>query len=245
MCEKITCTACYIWLQSVGHGQKNPLSYAQYIWPCHLRAAQPLMDPPLPLYVVVRSQLPTTALETFISLVTREVHTEYILLSRNAAQACVSYTIFVGGKVTMEITKESSLLSDNFKNVLIEVSPSEMEDVSCYFSRMVNKVGYNWFDSRCLLPLFRPSRDNVFVEDVDESMDPSKLGSVFCSQMGVLALRNALRAKGENGQLVEDLRNLNSRLTSPHTLYSVVKLYGHEVDGVELSRLVDERKRMG
>lgn len=199
----------------------------------------------IPFYVVIRSKLPCTFIESMISkVVTHEVHTEYMLLNDNPNQVVMTYTAFVNNKVSMDVTLERSVLSEDFKNVLIEVSPVEMENICAFFSKMVGRVKYNWFDSRILLPLFRPRRDNVFVEDVEEGIEPDKISQVFCSQMGVLALRACLDARGENGALHDELHCLNSRLTSPHALYSTVKHHGMQVDGRELLALIRERQTM-
>lgn len=153
----------------------------------------------------------------------------------------MSYTAFVGSKATMEINREDSILSDDFKNVILEITTEELEKLSHYLTGMVNKVPYNWFDSRVLMPLFPATSSSIFVEDVDDLTPSHKLSRVFCSQMGCLSLRNCLDPCGNHKHLVKDLKALNSRLTSPHTLYMVLRGYGDEIDGNSLHTLVMEK----
>lgn len=137
---------------------------------------------------------------------------------------------------------DQDLTTDNFSNVAINISVAEAEKLVAFFFEMVGNVSYNWVDSRILLPILNNSINNVFVDDVPLGIAPSKISKVFCSQMGVLALRECLDRKGRE-MFFKELDQMNSRLTSPQALADLLEAYFVRIDPEDLLDAVTLREQ--
>lgn len=73
----------------------------------------------------------------------------------------------------------------------------------------------------------------------DEFSETSLPKKVFCSQSVVLMLRNCLDPSGIHGGLVDSLKNLNSRLTSPKMVHDrlVAHPFTYDISNKELRML--------
>jgi hypothetical protein len=98
----------------------------------------------------------------------------------------------------------------------LQVSQEDHDRVCQFMARQVaRRMPYNYSDIiRCILP----ERSYAHCEDVASE---DAITSLYCSQAIVLALRWSLQDEGTT-ELREKLCALNSRFTTPQTLYDVL-----------------------
>ena len=188
--------------------------------------------------LIIRSKAATTTFEKMVSMVVgSKVHTEYIIIDPHTQECMFSYTAYQGGRVEMYLTPNSVLMDKSFVNTAINLQNNEVEKLRVFLMSMVDVVPYNWTDSRLLLPILqRNGALDMLIDDVDSSI-PAKIKKVYCSQIGVLAMRECLDPDGPNSEMLKRLRALNSRLVSPQKLHDIVCEFGHDVDGDALLEL--------
>jgi hypothetical protein len=160
-------------------------------------------------------------------------HVEIIVIDKENPAMCIfSFAAFVGEPLSMYITPKDSLMNTSIENIVLPISQSVATALSAYYLNMHTcKIPYNWYDSRVLMPFWSPYTLGV-IDDVDHT-------HVFCSQMVVLGLRECMNVADDN-QLIHELKRLNSRLTSPHTLLNILRGFGRPMDSVELIAYVQE-----
>lgn len=94
-----------------------------------------------------------------------------------------------------------------------------------YLERCVERsVPYNYTDVvHCVVP-----GSSLVLADVAPTDAPPP--TLFCSQAAVLCLRHALEGATDPSPLADALRNLNSRVTTPSTLFKALKGCTDEID---------------
>lgn len=101
----------------------------------------------------------------------------------------------------------------DYVTLSMPVTDEERVSVTDYLTDCVErKVPYNYKDiMMCALP------GSSYLTDVPTHLPPT---SLFCSQAVVLCLRKCL---SENQTLLEKINKVNSRITTPHMLYELLK----------------------
>jgi hypothetical protein len=159
-------------------------------------------------------------------------HVEVIIIDGNKpTMGIVSFAAFVGGPLSMYLTPKYSLMDACIENIVLPISQSVATKLGDYYLDMHKcEIPYNYYDSRFLMPFWSPYTSQETIDDTHHTR-------VFCSQMVVLGLRECMDVK-DDGPLIEELKRLNSRLTSPHTLLRILRIFGRGMKGVELTAFV-------
>jgi hypothetical protein len=176
-------------------------------------------------------------------VVGKEIHVEVMLFGEHAHQKTqlgnFSFTSFVNEDFAMSVVNPNIVCTrTNVTNLIMSVSQTTATRLFDYYQDLhQKKIPYNWSDSRLLMPFCNPHTFYLF-PDVDAQNPPS----VFCSQMVVLGMRECMDAQ-QDQNLLNDLTSLNSRLTSPHTLFNVLCQHGAtEIPAKELAALVQQAR---
>lgn len=151
------------------------------------------------------------------------VHVDIVMHMDDTSSNRFSYTAYMNEKFSLNLMSERIRSNENYVNLSLDISEEEYHSCNKYLSSMVDRVEYNRSDAMLLLPIM-PSKGlfvDTMITDVDGS-DPSNIKSVYCSQAVVLVMRECLK---DRASLMEQLDGLNSRLTSPCTLYTRLKGY--------------------
>lgn len=123
-----------------------------------------------------------------------------------------------------------------FQNWSIPVSSGDFDRLYSFLHGMKDKTPYNYSDSLVLLPTV--PHENIIVDtlvsDLELGITPERISSVFCSQAGVLVLRECIRDSPWLNCLVDKLKTTNSRLCSPFDLLNIMRPYATEITNADL-----------
>jgi hypothetical protein len=163
------------------------------------------------------------------------LHVEVIIVDKQRPTLCtMSFTAFVDCALAMYVTPMSSLMDATVLNLSFPISQTVATRLGdCCLQWHTSKIPYNWYDSRFLMPFL-----NAHLLDVvsDVHGDPTQL---FCSQMVVVLMRQCMDAT-EDGELIDRLYLLNSRLTSPRTLLRILGTCGNPMTSTALRDIVGQ-----
>jgi hypothetical protein len=181
-----------------------------------------------PYLLIVRFFLADKSLTQWImkSLVGKMLHVEITIVCREYPRRCLfSFAAYVDCPFEMYNPLKNNLLDPSVMNIAFRIGEQTASNLWDFNFIMVKQhTPYNWLDSRLLMPL-QYARDHGTFTDVNGIPE-----SVYCSQAVVLAMRHCMDS-AHHDRLIVELNNLNSRLTSPNTLYEILKdpAFGGEV----------------
>ena len=188
-------------------------------------------------WLAIRFRMPYTAYENMVSLVTGgSIHTDIVLHRDGSDSGQYAYTAFMNMPFHMHKISDGEKFSDLYKNLQIDITEDEFQKCTDYLSVWVNgKLRYNYSDTFVGIPTVGGdgTNGNIIMPDVDGAR-PETLRTVYCSQAATLVMRECLDPKGDNKSLVESLKQLNSRTTSPHGLYMAMVDHSHMASNMAL-----------
>lgn len=193
--------------------------------------------------LIFRFQRPESLYEKVVSaLVTKMVHCDIVLDDPNTENKRFCFSAYMNEKFSMNLMSRQTILSRSFDNYSLDISRSDLERCSKFLMGIVDKgTPYNYSDAVILLPALsnvskkRSSTNNssgssgiveTMIPDLKLGVRPADIKTVFCSQAAVLVCRECIRDTRALEPLVGELREVNSRLTSPSDLMQIMKRHG-------------------
>jgi hypothetical protein len=133
-------------------------------------------------------------------------------MPKHPTHCLYSFTAFEGELFGMHLTQsEGSILTE-----VIEIPITDTEAIEMWkliWKLEGKKLKYNYYDSHVLMPT-NPPKSNTFIPDTDST----EITEAYCSQILVIILRESI----ESSKLRDELQDLNSRLTSPNSLWKTL-----------------------
>jgi hypothetical protein len=140
------------------------------------------------------------------------------------------YTAFEGESFGMHLAQTNP---DTSKYIIrIPVSPLEcMTCINTIWALEKKKIPYNYQDTRFSMPFYSPY--SLLLDDVSSET----ITTAYCSQIIIILLRESLLPDNDP---CEKLYQLNSRVTSPNTLWNVLVEHFESTTSDELIPLMTE-----
>jgi hypothetical protein len=161
----------------------------------------------MPKIYLIFKKKPDTRLENLVRWIAGDmVHVDIAPGNHGVMFTCFMFEKF-------SINKCGGYSPDTHECLSMEVNDTELQNVQKSLISLVEKqIPYNYSDVFKLM--FHTSLDASDYENLDN------VDSLFCSQAVTLILRCGLT---ENENLLESLKLLNSRTTTPNILYQTLK----------------------
>eukprot|EP00961_Rhodomonas_salina_P058611 787371-Rhodomonas_salina.3 len=136
----------------------------------------------------------------------------------------ISYTSYVGYPFCMSLSAKHSYNDETCVAIAVDFSEAEMQNLNSYLHDLCEaNIPYNYMDTALMI---LPTAVHNQITDDLPSEAAKDIHSLFCAQAVILSLSNSLTV---DRRLYQTLLRLNSRTTTPYTLFHVLREFGQTV----------------